>query len=154
LRSSTTTTNNLAHAVRTLADELATPDSAAFRLEVEGAARDMQPIIRDELYRLTREALRNAFNHAHARHIETELSYGDRLFRLRIRDDGAGIPPEILEQGRTGHYGLAGMRERAEQIGGELDIWSGTGKGTEIEFTIKGSIAYATSTNRGRKKGK
>jgi signal transduction histidine kinase/ligand-binding sensor domain-containing protein len=149
LRSSTTTTNNLAHAVKTLADELATPDSATFSLEVEGAARDMQPIIRDELYRMTREALRNAFNHAHARHIETELSYGDRLFRLRIRDDGEGIPPEILQQGRTGHYGLAGMRERAEQIGGELDIWSGAGAGTEIEFTIKGSIAYATSTDRG-----
>ena len=67
---------------------------------------------------------------------------------LRIRDDGMGIPPDIMEEGRAGHYGLGGMRERAKQIGGTLDIWSGTGTGTEIELSIPGSIAYRQSKGR------
>lgn len=148
LRSSATTTNDLAQALRALGDELATQDSTAFRLVVEGPARDLHPIIRDELYRIAREALRNAFRHAAAHHIETEITYGERVFRLRIRDDGQGISSEILETGRPGHYGLSGMRERAEQIGAKLDIWSGAKAGTEIELSIPGSIAYRTSTGK------
>lgn len=87
-------------------------------------------------------ALRNAFSHAQAHHIEVEIIYADRMFRLRIRDDGKGIEPALLEEGRPGHYGLPGMRERARQIGAEFTIWSGVGAGTEIEVTIPGSIAY------------
>jgi signal transduction histidine kinase len=147
LRSSTTT-NDLAQVVRALGEELATQDSTAFHLVVEGPTRDLHPIIRDELYRITREALRNAFSHAAAHHIETEITYGERTFRLRIRDDGQGIPPELLEAGRAGHYGLSGMRERAQQIGAKLEIWSGAKAGTEIELSIAGSIAYRTSTGR------
>jgi signal transduction histidine kinase/ligand-binding sensor domain-containing protein len=146
LRSSATTTNDLAQAVRALGDELAIQDSTAFHLVVEGPTRDLYPIIRDELYRITREALRNAFSHAAAHHIETEIIYGKRAFRLRIRDDGQGIPPAMLEAGRPGHYGLSGMRERAQQIGAKLEIWSGAKAGTEIELSIAGSIAYRTST--------
>jgi len=104
----------------------------------------LQPILRDELYRIAREAVRNAFSHARAQHIEVELTYGERAFRLRIRDDGAGIRPDVLDAGRPGHYGLPGMRERAKQIGGKLAIWSGDGAGTEIELTIAGSMAYGT----------
>jgi signal transduction histidine kinase len=148
LRSSTAITNELAQAVKAVGDELATQDAAAFRLVVEGPTRELHPIIRDELYRIAREALRNAFSHARAHHIEAELTYGDRAFRLRIRDDGDGIPPEILDGGRPGHYGLPGMRERAKQIGGKLDVWSGAGAGTEIELAIKGSNAYVTRTDR------
>lgn len=148
LRSSTMVANDLAQAIQAVGDELAAPDSAAFHLVVEGPVKDLHPIIRDELYRITREALRNAFSHAHAHHIETEITYGERVLRLRVRDDGEGILPEILEAGRPGHYGLAGMRERAKQIGGKLDIWSGAGKGTEMELSIAGSIAYATSPGR------
>jgi signal transduction histidine kinase/ligand-binding sensor domain-containing protein len=151
LRSSTIPTNDFAQAVQTLGAELGTEDAAAFRLAVEGRPRELQPIIRDELYRITREALRNAFNHAHAQQIEVEITYAERLFRLRIRDDGEGIPPEILKQGRPGHYGINGMRERAEQIGAKFGIWSGvSGAGTEIELTIPGSIAYRKSPNRFR----
>ena len=96
LRSSATTTNDLAHAVREVGNELATSDdSATFRLMVEGPSRDLHPIIRDEIYRIAREALRNAFGHAKAHHIEAELIYADRQFQLRIRDDGQGIAPEI-----------------------------------------------------------
>jgi signal transduction histidine kinase/ligand-binding sensor domain-containing protein len=145
LRTSATTTNDLAEALRALGDELTTPDSAAFRLLLEGPARDLHPIVRDEFYRIAREALRNAFSHAQARHIEAEITYGERLLRLRIRDDGVGIPTEILEEGRPGHYGLPGMQERAKEIGGKLVIWSDAGSGTEIELSIAGSIAYGAS---------
>jgi signal transduction histidine kinase/ligand-binding sensor domain-containing protein len=142
LRSSATTANDLAEAFKSLADELAGGDSPAFRLVVEGGVRQLQPIIRDEIYRMAREALRNAFNHAQARRIETEITYGDRTLQVRIRDDGKGIPPEVLESGRTGHYGLCGMRERIGQVGGKLEIWSREGAGAEIELTIAGAIAY------------
>jgi signal transduction histidine kinase/ligand-binding sensor domain-containing protein len=150
LRSSATTTNDLADAVNALGAELATPESAAFRLVVEGAVRDLHPIIRDEVYRITREALRNAFTHAHANHIETEITYGKKALRVRIRDDGDGTPPGVIKEGRPGHYGLPGMRERAKQIGGSLEIWSGAGPraGTEIQLTIAGSIAYPASGGR------
>jgi len=145
LRMSASTTNDLAHAVRALGDELAVEEGAAFRLLVEGTSRDLHPIVRDEIYRIAREAIRNAFSHAHARHIEVEITYAERLLRLRIRDDGQGIAPAILEQGRSGHYGLPGMRERAGQIGAKLSIWSAPGAGTEIELNIAASIAYGKS---------
>jgi ligand-binding sensor domain-containing protein/two-component sensor histidine kinase len=150
LRASATTTNDLAQAVRAVADELAIEGAPTFRLVVEGPVRDLHPIMRDEVYRIAREALRNAFSHSMAHRIEAEITYSERLFRLRIRDDGSGIPPAILEAGRSGHYGLSGMRERARQIGSSLEIWSGGRTGTEIDLTVPGSIAYGKSGRRSR----
>ena len=150
LRLSTVVTNDLARAVRALGDELSSEDSATFGFLVEGETQELHPIVRDEVYRITREALRNAFSHARARHIEAEIIYAENLFRLRIRDDGEGIAPAILEDGRPGHYGLPGMRERAAEIGAKLDIWSGVGTGTEIDLSIAGSIAYGKRPGRSR----
>ena len=150
LRSSTVITNDLAETVRSLGDELASQDSATFSLTVEGQARSLHPILRDEIYRIAREAVRNAFRHAQARRIEGEITYGERLFRLRIRDDGKGMDPAIVEEGIAGHYGLTGMRERATRIGAQLHIWSGPGAGTEIELSVPGPIAYGTSPARTR----
>jgi signal transduction histidine kinase len=86
LRSSTVETNDLAVAIRTLGDELAAgetnPNSAVFHVGVEGVARDLHPILRDEVYRITCEALRNAFRHAQAHQIEVEIRYDERQFRL------------------------------------------------------------------------
>jgi signal transduction histidine kinase len=110
LRSSITISNDLPQAVRAVGNELARQDAAAFNLVVEGAPRALQPFVRDEFYRIAREALRNAFSHAQARHIEAEIAYAERLFRLRIRDDEKGISPAILEDGRAGHYGLRVIR--------------------------------------------
>ena len=141
-------TSDLPESIKALGDELSTEGAATFRLVVEGPPREVHTMIRDEIYRITREALRNAFRHARARHIEAEIAFGERVLRLRIRDDGAGIPAEILEKGRPGHYGVPGMRERAKQIGGRLDIWSGAGAGTEIELNIAGSTAYGASPGR------
>jgi len=142
LRSATANMNDLLGALLALGKELATGHSANFRLVIEGPRRELHPIIRDEIYRIAREALRNAFAHSGAGHIETEITFGERLFRLRIRDDGAGIPREVLGEGRSGHFGLAGMRERAKQIGSQLTMSSGPEAGTEIELSLKGSIAY------------
>jgi signal transduction histidine kinase len=154
LRSSTTVTNELAHAMTALGEELAVArdgerDSATFRVSIEGTPRDLHPILRDDIYRIAREALRNAFHHAQANKIEADITYGERLLRLRIRDDGKGIDQKLLDAGRDGHWGLPGMRERAQQIGAQLDMWSEVGAGTEVELRIPGSIAYGTSTGRG-----
>ena len=155
LRSSTIENNDLAQAITALGEELATYDgarnSATFRVLVEGTPHSLDPILRDEIYRVVREALRNAFHYAQARRIEAEITYGDTLFRMRVRDDGNGIDPEVLDQGsRAGHWGLPGMHERAKRIGGELNVWSRPGAGTEVELTIPCSIAYGRSPVRAR----
>jgi signal transduction histidine kinase len=152
LRSSTTVTNNLAHAIAALGEELGgrdgSNDSAKLHLTIEGKPQELHPILRDDVYRIAREALRNAFSHARASKIEAEITYSDRLLRLRIRDNGTGIDPQVVEAGREGHWGLQGMRERARQIGGQLEIWSQPGAGTEVDLSIPGSIAYAVSSGR------
>jgi signal transduction histidine kinase len=145
LRASTTETNELSEALTAVGNELSKDDAAEFSLVVEGEGRDLHPIIRDEFYRIAREALTNAFKHAHARHIEVEISYGPQAFRLRIRDDGEGIPSKVLDHDRAGHFGLPGMRERAKQVGAELTIWSRPGTGTEIALSLARKIAYGTS---------
>ncbi len=146
LRSSTTVTNELAQAMTALGEELtAGRGSATFLVSIEGTPRDLHPILRDDIYRIAREALRNAFRHAQASKIEAEIAYGERLLRLRIRDNGKGIDPKLLEAGRDGHWGLPGMRERAQQIGAQLEMWSEVGAGTEVELSIPGSVAYGTS---------
>jgi signal transduction histidine kinase len=116
---------------------------------VEGTPRDVHPILRDEIYRIAGEAMRNAFRHAQARRIEVTIWYGEPQFRLRVHDDGRGIAPEVLEKrGRVGHWGLAGMRERAELIGGHLELRSRQGSGTQVELSIPASLAYGTSPAR------
>jgi signal transduction histidine kinase len=121
------------------------------RVQVEGTPRNLDPILRDEVYRIAAEALRNAFRHAQARRIEVEIRYDERQLRVRVRDDGKGIDPTILGGGeRAGHWGLNGMRERAEAVGGNLAVWSEVDSGTEVELTIPASIAYAKSGARRR----
>ena len=144
------TTQELAQAVRTMGDELANGGNVSFRLVVEGPTGRLHPIVRDELYRIAAEALRNAFAHARAKHIEAQITFGDKLLQLRIRDDGQGVSREILKEGRPGHFGLAGMRERASQIGAKLTIWSAIGAGTEIDVMIPGTIAYGKPTGSSR----
>jgi len=148
LRFSPVVVNELVEAVRSLFDELASQASARFRLIVEGPPRNLQPIVRDEICRVAREALQNAFRHAKAHRIEAEIHYSDKVVRVRIRDDGRGMDPEIVEGGVIRHYGLRGMRERAKQIGGQLNVWSRIGAGTEIELNIPGSISYGTPPGR------
>ena len=99
----------------------------------------------------SREVLRNAFRHAKARRIEAEILYDDNQLRLRVRDDGKGMDPRVLEEGgRPGHWGLPGVRERALQIGAKLDVWSEAGAGTEVQLSVTASVAYGKTSSRSR----
>jgi signal transduction histidine kinase len=155
LRDSTAITNDLAVALRALGEELAANEgngehgrTTAVDVAIHGTPQALRPIIRDDIYRIGSEALRNAFRHAHARRIELEMRYDARQFQLRVRDDGQGIDAGTLDAHRTGHFGLPGMRERAEQIGGQVEVWSEVGMGTEVALTIPGAAIYASSRTR------
>jgi len=152
LRDSTVQSNDLAMAISTLGEELTTDSTdhrPAFRVAVEGEARNLHPILRDEIYKIAAEALRNTFRHSQARQIEVEIRYDNEQFRLRVRDDGKGIDPAILSsQSSKGHYGLPGMRERATLIGGKLVVWSEVDAGTEVELRVPAGTAYATAQRR------
>ena len=117
-------------------------------MEVEGAPRNLNPVVRNEAYRIAGEALRNAFRHAQARQIAVEIRYGEGQFRLRVRDDGRGIDEETIRRQAPGHFGLHGMRERAEIAGGRLEVKSRLESGTEVELSIPGPIAYGGPARR------
>src|ERR1700730_8037256 len=155
LRSSTVETSDLAFTINTLGQELASsetnPNAAEFHVAVEGTPRNLNPILRDDIYRIAAEALRNAFRHAQAQRIEGEIHYDEQQLRLRVRDDGKGIDAKHLHgDGYAGHYGLHGMRERAKVVGGTLTVWSKFGSGTEVELSIPAFRAYETSPARRR----
>ena len=155
LRSSTVEKNDLALAVRTLGESLAadptTPNATAFRVGVEGTPRHLHPNLRDEVFRIAGEALRNAFKHAQAHEIEVEIRYDERQFGLRVRDNGKGIDSKLLhDDERPGHYGMRGMRERAKLMRGKLTVWSKLDSGTEVELSIPAANAYATADGRRR----
>lgn len=117
---------------------------------VEGQPRTVNSRISEELCRIAREALRNAFTHADAQHIEAEISYSDRFLRLRFRDDGVGIDPVVLRNGgRAGHWGLTGMNEMAKAIRARLSIWSKPKCGTEVEISVPAYIAFERKAARG-----
>jgi len=147
LRSSSLAESDLVQALITVGEELvATADSTPvphYRVVVEGKSRELSPTIGNEVYRIAREAVRNAFHHAKAQAIEAEVSYGEKQLTVRIRDDGVGLDPAILDRGqRPGHWGIPGIRERAATLGAQLDIWSDQGVGTEIELALAAKIAY------------
>ncbi len=108
----------------------------------------MHPSVRDKIYLIGREALLNAFRHSKANTIEVELEYGLKQLRILVRDDGRGIEPEVLVSGREGHWGLSGMRERAEVIGACLKLFSRAGAGTEVELSVPGRIAYEIDSSQ------
>ena len=156
LRSAPFKESNIEQMLLAMGRELASSqnrgDSApSMRVIVEGKRRAERPMIREEIYRIARELLRNAYRHAHAQSIEAELRYDDDAFLLIVRDDGKGIDPKVLkDRGRAGHWGLPGVYERAEGIGARLDFWSETGAGSEVRLTVPGAIAYEKSRDGGR----
>ncbi len=139
-----------------IGQELAsTPDgkssSPSFNVIVEGERRGLSPIVREEILRVARELLQNAFRHAHARAIEAEIRYANDVFRVIVRDDGKGIDPKVLKEGgRPGHWGMPGVHERARGIGARLEFWSEAGAGTEVRLTLPAALAYQKSRNGGR----
>ena len=146
LRSSTVEVNDLAEAVAAIGADLTNAhaaDAPVVDVVVDGASRHLNPLVRDEAWRIAGEALRNSFRHADAKHITVTLHYGVRQFRLTVVDDGKGIEAATIEgQQPAGHFGLPGMRERAAVIGGELDVRSAIGRGTAVELRVPGRNAY------------
>ena len=148
LRSSSVDDRDLATSLSALGAELGAaidpPAMPQYRVVVEGRPRELTVIVRDEAYRIVREAVSNAYQHAKAGHIETEVTFGDADLTIRVRDDGIGVDPRILYRGqRPGHWGFPGMRERSESFGGHLHVWSEGNAGTEVELRIPAQVAYA-----------
>jgi signal transduction histidine kinase len=140
--------HDLAELLTAVGQELAGSQAAnghipSFRVTVEGKPQRLSPTLQDEIYRISREVIRNAFNHAVASHIEVEIRYDAHQLRLRIRDDGKGIDPKVLKaSGRPEHWGLPGIRERAQRIGSRLEFWSEAGAGTEVELKVPAGMVY------------
>jgi signal transduction histidine kinase len=128
---------DLEQALSRIAEELPNCAGVEFRVIVDGFAQPFHPVVRDEVYRIGREAVINAFRHSGAKNIEVELDYTTRnRLRVLVCDDGRGIDPQVLRSGREGHWGLTGMPERAERIGGQLRVWSRPALGTEVEISV------------------
>jgi signal transduction histidine kinase len=148
LRSGSGARGDLLHLLTATAQELSDAQASngngsRFKATVEGTPQVLSPALQNEVYRIGREILRNAFRHARAKQIEVEIRYDHWMLRLRIRDDGIGIDPQVLKEGaRGGHWGLPGIRERAKLVGARLDFWSEAGAGTEVQITIPASVAY------------
>lgn len=141
LRSPSADSLDLEHAFSNIQQELDLYRDVSFRVVVEGKLRPLHPVLRDEVYRIGREALVNAFRHSGASSIEVELEYAARQFRVLV-DNGCGIDPLVLQSGREGHWGLPGMRERAESIGASLRVWSRASSGTEVELSVPNHVAF------------
>ncbi len=143
LRPTASDAADLAQALAAEGEQFAKLHSARFAVSVQGAPRDLHPIVREEGFLIGREAMANAFRHAGAATIETEVTYGEGALHIRIRDDGRGISEAVLAAGgRPGHFGLLGMRERAKKLGAHLEVWSKPGAGTEIDLRVPAQVAY------------
>jgi signal transduction histidine kinase len=142
LRATTTESNDLAAAFRRPIDECRNDSSSEVVFSGHGSVREMHPVVRDEVYRIGYEAIRNACVHSHASRIDVALEYGHDL-TLRISDNGIGIDGAVTETGREGHFGLRGMRERAERIGAKFTLVSGPQTGTAIALVVPSRIAFA-----------
>lgn len=148
LRSDGSHSPDLEQAFSRVRQELSAGERSSFRVVVEGRSRPMHPIIRDEVYRIGREAVVNAFRHSDAENIEVGVEYAGRHLCVTVSDDGRGIDPQVLESGRDGHWGLSGMRERAEMIGARLTVRSRAASGTEVELLVPGHVAFKTPSHR------
>jgi signal transduction histidine kinase len=142
LRAPETENASLESAFARMRKEFALDERIDYRVIVDSDTRPLRPMIRDEVYRIGREALLNAFVHAQAKSIEVEVEYAGRNLRVLVRDDGRGIDPDVLRSGREGHWGLPGMRERSERIGASLRLRSRIGAGTEVDLTVPGTVAF------------
>jgi len=145
LRSSDSRPWDLVLALSGVQQELGVPSDIDFRVSVEGREQPLRPDIRQEIYRIGKEALVNAFCHSGAKRVDCELEYTDSGLRMRVRDNGRGIDPQVLDAGREGHWGLRGMRERATRIGAVLKISTSAAVGTEVQLSIPSRAAFTLS---------
>ncbi len=152
LRSSVGSAHDLEALFTKVPQELSAQREVSFRVIVEGPAVPLQAAVRNDVYSIGREALVNAFRHSLASNIELELEYAATQLRILVRDNGCGIAPEVLHSGRDGHWGLSGMRERAERIGARLRLRSSPAGGTEVELRVPGRLAFESHGSSGASK--
>jgi signal transduction histidine kinase/ligand-binding sensor domain-containing protein len=147
LRMTQPVNGSLETALSRVRQELSVGEQITYRVIANSSDRELRPLIRDEVYRISREAVVNAFRHSKATAIEVEVDYTSSNLLVQVRDDGCGIDPTVLRWGRDGHWGLVGMRERSQSIGADLKVRSGVGLGTEVELKVPGAIAFEGSPN-------
>lgn len=147
LRTSNTTKNDLSDAIQRALYEDIAPGSMKAGLEVRGEPRTLHPVVQDEIYLIASEAIRNAYLHSSAIYLLVELEYG-RDLSLRVHDNGLGISQQTAADGKPGHFGLVGMRERAKRIGANIQILGSHRAGTTITLQVKGSIAFASERDK------
>jgi signal transduction histidine kinase len=152
LRSSVGSAQDLEALFTKVPQELSVQREVNFRVIVEGSAVPLKPAVRNDVYSIGREALVNAFRHSLASNIELELEYAPTQLRVLVRDNGCGIAPEVLHSGRDGHWGLSGMRERADRIGGRLRLRSSPGGGTEVDLRVPSRLAFESRRSSGASK--
>jgi signal transduction histidine kinase len=145
LRTSTIETNDLAAALRRATQECWFNKAIAVKFSATGGPRDMHPVARDEIYRIGYEAIRNACEHASASKLEIALTYA-RDLTLRVNDNGVGMKAAVLTEGKQGHFGLQGMRERAERIGSKLTLVSSASSGTQVTLVVPGNVVFRKSS--------
>jgi signal transduction histidine kinase len=141
LRVSNHESNDLKNSLLRIPEELGR-DDVNFRVVEEGLSLPLRRAILDDVHGIGREALVNAFRHSQASNIEVLLEYTANQLRMVVRDDGHGIDPKVLQFGKDGHWGLSGMRERAERIGANVKVLSRAGGGTEVELRLPSDIAF------------
>lgn len=140
--------DDLERAIGMIPGDLQIESTAQFRVAIEGEPRPLLPAARTEIYLIVREAISNALRHAQATIIEVSLEYLADSFRLTVRDDGRGFVADGTAGSRTNHFGLAVMSERAERLGGVLNVSSGIGVGTEILLSAPGQAIYRPEATR------
>ncbi len=133
---------NLEQAFAAIQQDFTGTNPADFRVIVEGSPQRLRRIAREEIFHIGREALLNAFRHSKAKKIEIVVEYAAKYLRILVRDNGCGIDSHILDGGRENHWGLLGMRERAEKIGAKLKVWSRIDAGTEVELIVPNYVAF------------
>src|SRR5262249_42901878 len=139
--------SDLVLALSRIRQELVETDpDVEYRVSVAGEQKQIPAETQHEIYRIGGEALVNAFSHSGAKRVDLEVEYSGSELQIRIRDNGRGIDPHVLEKGLDGHWGLAGMRERAARIGGRLKILSDATTGTEIHLSIPLERSFLTQS--------
>jgi signal transduction histidine kinase/streptogramin lyase len=137
LHSTAVTQYSLVDVLRHAEAEFRLSELPNFQMRSEGQPRQIHPLIRDEVYRICREALANAFRHSHAENVTVTVLFLNDTLEVTIADDGQGMGQKLLEQGRAGHFGLRGMQAHAQRIGASLAIHSQPGKGTQVILRVK-----------------
>jgi signal transduction histidine kinase len=147
LRSPGSATDDLVLALKDISRELGAASRCHVGIVVKGRSRELNPVVREEVYRIGHEALANAFRHSNATQVEIEIGFATKYLKLMVRDSGRGMDSRRVLANLHQYPGLLGMHERAKRIGVKLEVWSKRKSGTEIALTVPCSIAFKSQDN-------